>query len=236
MTTPPVQTSRTPQSAVAAINTGADFAPVLRKHLTHALCVAVLAGGAWALGIRPLEASLARQTAEAARMRGEVAVASMDTHGIEQLERDRVLAGQRADTTLAWAAQTDDATEIYDAFSRIARATGVNLQRIDPTGTRQSAARNPSRQPATRTPAGPTAELLGYRVSIQGTYPQIVEFVGACETQLGAARIVSFRMNANTMVEEGGRTDVLAASIETSHVKITMPAPAAGPRPQDRNP
>ena len=236
MTTPPVPPSRTPQSAVAAINTGADFAPVLRRHLTHALCVAVLAGGAWALGIRPLEASLARQTAEAARMRGEVAVASMDTHGIEQLERDRVLAGQRAETTLAWAAQTDDATEIYDAFSRIARATGVNLQRIDPTGTRQSAARNPSRQPAARTPAGPTTELLGYRVSIQGTYPQIVEFVGACETQLGAARIVSFRMNANTMVEEGGRTDMLAASIETSHVKITMPAPAAGPRPQDRNP
>lgn len=236
MTTTPPQAPRAPQSAVAAINTGADFAPVLRKHLTHALCVAVLVGGAWALGIRPLEASLARQTAEAERMRSEVAVASMDTQSVEQLERDRALAAQRAETTLAWAAQTDDATEIYDAFSRLARSSGVNLQRIDPTGTRQTNARNPARQPATKTPAGPTTELLGYRVAIQGTYAQIVDFVGACETQLGAARIVSFRLNANAMAEEGARSDILAASIETSHVKLTMPAPAAGPRPEDRNP
>jgi hypothetical protein len=236
MTTPQAPAPRAEQPPSASINTGANLAPVLRKHVTTALCAAALAGGAWAIGIRPLEASLSRQSQEAARMRSEVAVAAMDTQGIDQLEQARNLAAQRADSTLAWASQSDDATEIYDAFSRIARAAGVNLQRIDPTGSRTTAARNTSRAPVAKKPAAPAAEVLGYRISIQGTYPQIVEFLGACETQLGASRIVAFRLSANAMVEEGGRTDLLDASIETAHIKLTMPASPRRPRVEDRNP
>lgn len=236
MTTPQAPAPRAEQPPSASINTGANLAPVLRKHVTTALCAAALAGGAWALGIRPLEASLARQTQEASRMRSEVAVAAMDTQGINELEQARNVAVQRTESTLAWASQTDDATEIYDAFSRIARAAGVNLQRIDPTGSRTTAARNTSRAPVAKQPGGPTAEMLGYRVSFQGTYPQIVEFLGACETQLGASRIVSFRLSTNAMVEEGGRTDLLDASIETAHVKVNMPASTRRPRVEDRTP
>jgi Tfp pilus assembly protein PilO len=228
--------ARVAAATTASINTTADFAPVLRKHVTHALCAAVLAGGAWALGVRPLEASLARQTEEAARMRSEVATASMQTQQIDDLEKSSMLARERADAMLAWAGQADDATEIYDAFNRLARGSGVKVQRIDPTGTRSGGARTTNRPASTgKRPAGPSVELIGYRVAVQGTYEQLVAFLGACEADLSAARIVSFRINASSVMDDAARPEGwLDASVETAHVKITMPS-AGGAAPSGAN-
>ncbi|HLP84657.1 MAG TPA: hypothetical protein VK157_09940 [Phycisphaerales bacterium] len=212
-------------AATATLHTSAHFALVLRKHVTHALVAAVLAGAAWTLGVRPLEAAMARNKQESARMAADASASSMTTAPQEDITSEIKSVTQRVDTTVAWASQMDDATEIYDAFMRVARSTSVNVQRIDPTGTRPFTPRTLSKAATpSKTPTGPTAELTGYRVQVQGTYAQLVDFMGACETQLGATRIVSFRISPSALVEESARTaGVIEASIETSHVKLTLP-------------
>ena len=220
----------TPQAATASVNASTKFAPVLRKHITHALVAAVLAGVAWAVGVRPLEAAMVRNLEEVSRLESQVSAAAATAGPDQDIEVETKNIAQRIDTTVAWVEQIDDATEIYDAITRSARATGVSVQRIDPTGTRQLTSRSTtapkSKNPkAAQAPAGSTADLSGYRIAVQGTYPQVVAFLGACESQTGATRVVSFRINAASLNDEAAReAGLLDATIETTHIKLTLPA------------
>jgi hypothetical protein len=66
---------------------------------------------------------------------------------------------------------------------------------------------------------------VGHRLAITGTYEQISDFIAACETDLGATKVLTFRISSEAV--RADKPGVVEATLETIHLALTPPAPEA---------
>lgn len=117
--------------------------------------------------------------------------------------------GTRIDRLYSWANASGEPSKLYEEYRRLAQKAGVRVDRIDPgspAGIKEQAG------------SEFRGESFVCSVDITGEYPRIVKFIEACSTNLGSARVSSFRL-------AGGITNpnLVAASIETTHLRVERP-------------
>lgn len=218
-----------------------DLRDVMHRRLGHALALACAAGCVWFFAVRPVERAYAarvteRETLEAKVARSSEVVPASHSAQAYAAELNGLLTDIRS-----WSEPSHDQRGLYDALTRLAAATHVRLERIDPTSG-QSIAPNvantsASSQPRSRrnrsqqatSQAAWTGRTVGHRLLITGTYEHISEFIAACETDLGATKVLTFRIGSEPVRED--QPGIVEATLETVHLALIPPAPAA--RSQD---
>lgn len=198
----------------------------MRKHAIRAACVAVGAVAAWFLLVRPLEQKVSFQQRALATSQREIEQfesASLAEGELEPAIRDM---SDRLGTMYHWAQVSGDSGKLYEAIRKLAAASKVRIERIEPSASRQVT----KGQPAAHEP---TVETTGYTVEVTGTYEAIATFAEACATQVGASRVNGLRIAANAPTKEG-EAPILSGSIETSHLRLIPPGSAPDGEPANK--
>jgi hypothetical protein len=107
---------------------------------------------------------------------------------------------------------------VYEQFRSLAAGAGVRIDRIEPGVPR----------PAGRAaPGEPIDETFTCSVELSGEFGRVVKFVDEVERGLGAAKVTSLRL-APLASADGG---AVAATIETTHLRLGKAPVEAAPRP-----
>jgi hypothetical protein len=186
----------------------------------HACIIAVVAAGAWLVGVRPLELKLAAKQAQLTDVQTQLATFEAGLVNEAPLEEAIDSLTVQAQEINSWTASSGDASRLYDAFRALASRNSVRIERVEPS----SSSRNPGSKPR----AANATEIFGYTIEITGTYPAVARFMDACEQELGVTKVVSFHMSASANAGAVTSTDPqITATIETSHLKFSIPGVAA---------
>jgi hypothetical protein len=190
--------------------------------------------------VRPVERAYEERARERETLEAKVArsVATVPTTSSAR-EYAGQLDGLLTDIR-AWSEPSHDQRGLYDALTRLAAATNVRLERIDPTNGQSIAPNvlsNTAPQPRSRrnrsaevgSQAGWAGRTVGHRLSITGRYEHISEFIAACETDLGATKVLTFRIGSEPVRED--QPGIVEATLETVHLALLPPVTAA--RAQD---
>lgn len=188
-----------------------------KKHTTRAAVATLAACAAWALLVRPLENKAAAQHALLANSQREVEQFEDGSETVADLAPAIDSMRKQLDTVYNRAALSGDPGRLYDALRRLATSTNVRIERIEPSTARQAA------HTGQRQPHEVIAGTSGYTIEVTGTYAAVAEFVNACESQLGASRVGTFRI-ASSAPTSVGQTPVVSAVVETVHLSLTPPA------------
>ncbi|GJQ28517.1 MAG: hypothetical protein HBSAPP03_04010 [Phycisphaerae bacterium] len=201
-----------------------------RQYAMRAAVAALAACAAWALLVRPLERRASAEQARLATSLRELEQIESNAESVADLAPAiESMRGQLGDL-YAWASISGDTGRLYESLRRLATASGVRLERIEPAAARQAV------RAGARQPHEVAVETAGYTVDITGTYAAIAEFVHACEHQLGATRLGALRVSA-TAPSPSGQASILSATIETIHVRLAPPSPGerdTTPKRRDR--
>lgn len=204
----------------------ADSGPI-RKHASRALLTTAAACAAWSILVRPVENKAAAQQALLSISQREIEQFEHDADAGADLAPEIARMRRQLDDVYDWAALSGDPGRLYDALRRLAASSGVRIERIEPSTVRHGA-----RQGA-RQPGDVQVETAGYTVEITGRYDAIADFVRACESDLGASRLSSFRIAATAPTPDG-QAPVLSAVIETVHVSLSPPSRKDSPSTEQR--
>jgi hypothetical protein len=235
MTTPapnPAAHAAAQRSTIAS-----DLRAVMHHRLGHALGLACAAACVWFFAVRPIERAHAvrldeRDALEARMARHQQSAPAGPSAREQAAQLDRLL-----NDVQAWSEPSHDQRGLYDGLTRLAAENGVRLERIDPTSgqniapvasaaatTAQPRSRR-SRAAAATPQASWSGRTVGHRLSITGTYQQISDFIASCETDLGATKVVAFRVTSEAARE--GQPGVVEATLETVHLALIPPPPQA---------
>lgn len=195
-----------------------------KKHGTRAAVAALAACAAWALLVRPLEHKAAAQHALLANSQREVEQFEDGSQTVADLAPAIDSMRKQLVTVYSRAAISGDSGRLYDALRRLATSTSVRIERIEPSTARQAA------HSGQHQPREVIAETSGYTVEVTGTYAAVADFINACENQLGASRVTTFRM-ASSAPTPDGQTPIVSAVVETVHLRLSPPESAAPNQP-----
>ncbi|MDX2133019.1 MAG: hypothetical protein SFY69_13300 [Planctomycetota bacterium] len=188
-----------------------------RTHIVRTVVAGVVASGAWLVLVRPQQEQTADRRATLRAAAAEIDLYESGELGESELRPLVSSLSARLDAIYRWATPSGDAGKLYESLRSLASGCGVRLQRIEPSGARQT-----TRRPA---PGEPAAESVAYSVEVIGKYESIARFIDACATRLGASRVAGARMLA-TGPTQPGEEPVLTATIDTVHLKLRPPASA----------
>lgn len=186
------------------------------KRLAQSLLAGVVVGALWFFLVQPLERAQAARETRLEDMRREIEQFNEDAAKREDPLGKLAAYEDLIASSTAWAAASGDQTRLYDAIRKLADAHGVRLDRVDPSGARMD--RNARRSPA-GSDASFRAEVQSYRLAVTGTYAQVSRFIGALGTDLGATRVLSFKLSPSTSTvrDQPGMVD---AEVQTAHLKL----------------
>lgn len=197
-----------------------------RRIVAQIVIVACLAGGAWHLGLRPMEARLARAQASLQAQRAEVARLEADQGTAPTDPRTRAgLVEAREARLNELSRRSGDTAGLYDLIGDLAVRSGVRVQRIEPKG---------ATQPIKDKEHDPVYAVMGVQYSIEaaGDYGHIAEFVRLIEQDAGLTKVVSIRLAPTPATVDQPDPTTVTASIETSHLRLVIDTADTGKTPQ----
>jgi hypothetical protein len=186
---------------------------LVRKHVVRAFTGAAAVCLVWNFVARPMEGRLAvQQVAYASTIR---AISEFEASESGTADVGPVITAMKArrDAIYAWTSKSGDMTRLYEAMRRIASQHKVRIERIEPTAVRASGPRPDAGS------KDPSAEVFGYTVELTGTYEAVASFAAACDSQLGATKVVNVRIAAAGPSAAGAAATV-SAVVETMHLKL----------------
>lgn len=180
----------------------------LMPHVRRSLAGVVALSGVWYMVVAPSHREVRSLKAQVESAKALVCEDAAAGHDEPLLVMDQL--GTRMDRLYAWANASGEPSKLYEEYRRLAQKAGVRVDRIDPGS------------PASfKGQAGTEfrGESFVCSVDITGEFPRIVKFIESCSKELGSARVSSFRL-------AGGTTDqnLVAASVETTHLRMERPA------------
>src|SRR5262245_15329644 len=189
-----------------------------RQHVMRGILCAAAVGATWYFVARPMEAGLRFQQSAFAATQAQLRQHEATLQSEPNMAPTIRSMSDRLHAITTWAAKSGDTGGLYEAFRDLAAKTGVRIEVIEPNGARQ-----PSRPSGGRSKTDlVTCELAGYTIDISGSYEAIARFIGACDTQLGASKVVSFRMSPAPGSPPGEPASVVVASVETVHLRLVV--------------
>lgn len=216
-----------------------DLRAVMHHRLGHAMAFALAGASVWFFAVRPLERAYAERVDERESLESKISRSNATaTNGPSAQELAKQLNKHLTDIR-SWSELSNDQRGLYDALTRLAATTHVRLERIEPTngqnitpiannaaGTPQPRSRR-GRQAAATPQAGWSGRTVGHRLSVVGTYENISDFIASCESDLGATKVVSFRIGSEAVRED--TPGVVEATLETTHLALIPPAATKRP-------
>jgi hypothetical protein len=186
--------------------------------------VSLIALGGWYAGLNGLHHELADAHAELTLQH----VALNGAPGPIKDADDKAAALQaRIDEARAMLSATPGPDGVYDAVQKLARDTGIRLDRLEPLGS-SPAPVDPKKQ------GGYAVESLGFDAEISGDYDKIIAFIAGIENGMGLSKVTALRV-APLPGREGDRSMVLAKVTTRHFVQVTdvsKPKPAETAKPQ----
>jgi hypothetical protein len=240
--TTPVPKFATPAARAAAkpredSGLAGDLRAVMHHRLGHALAIACAGACVWFFAVRPVERAYATRIEERESLESKIASSKAKATGGPSAQEQAMQLRELLNDVKTWSEASRDQRGLYDALTRLAASANVRLERIEPTtgqsivpivnastGTVQPRSRR-GRNAAATTPAGWSGRTVGHRLAITGTYEQISDFIAACETDLGATKVLTFRISSEAV--RADKPGVVEATLETIHLALTPPTPEA---------
>jgi hypothetical protein len=202
-----------------------DAASAGRQQFLHACVIAGVVCALWYVIVRPLEQRL---VANKASLEGiSTQLATFQDSIKDEPAMAPVIADYSTRTTILkdWTDRSGNAGRLYEEFRSIAADHNVRIERIEPN-TGRSAGR--WTKPGDKNQM--VSEVFGYSLEVTGRYEDVARFLDACENQLGASKVVGFRMTPefNAAASAGATAGKnISATIETAHLKIDLPQSSA---------
>jgi Tfp pilus assembly protein PilO len=188
------------------------ISPKLKARALECLLAAGVVGAGWYFLLRPAEKALAEQREELRRVRAQVEDAAGLTESVPRIEQDAKAAEDTLKLLHSAEGVATVSSRLYDSVNRLASSNGVKVIRLDPTGLRPVSA-----APRAGAAAEPLrAEVQEYRISVQGKYQSVANFVHACEHSLGTSAVTRFRVSP---IPDSTKGDV-EATVETAHLRV----------------
>jgi hypothetical protein len=190
---------------------------VAGKRLAQSLLVGVVAGGLWFFLVQPMERAQAARQSRLEGMRRELDQFNEDAAKREDPAGKLASYDELIASSTAWAAASGDQTRLYDAIRKLADAHDVRLDRVDPSGPRLDRS---ARRGQPDSDASFRADVQSYRLQVRGSYAHVARFIGSLGSDLGATRVLSFKLSP----AGGGERDqpgMVDAEIQTAHLKLS---------------
>lgn len=201
---------------------------VMRSRVMQAGVFAVACGVAYKLAVEPRFADARQQAVQLAAMESRASEYQSLRPQQEKLEGSKqVLENALADMR-GWTAISGDSAAIYDGFSRLGAAHGVRIDNVSPASGRGGGSiAIPAEQLGPRPRVGEKDKVFRYdgrtemyRLQVTGTFEAVARFIGACERELGAAKVMSFRLAPASGAEANEGADLIVATLDTVHLQL----------------
>lgn len=204
--------------------------------IAQSLALALAAAGAWALVVRPMSERLSTIRAET------VAVREESERNRESLASDAVppeqmveIISRHTQRLQALCDLSADTSLVYDSIGRLADASGVRVERMEPRRVNVSLGGAAASQAKPRDKASksakaskatspPDVRAFGFTIDGTGEYRAVAEFVDALERELGMSKVQSFRILPVRTIDGSERVRVV---LETAHYHLDKPLVAA---------